>query len=379
MAALVEDLEGLAIELGMGETSKLGYKISEGLTRASKLLSSDEDHSALGSLCREIAKILVETVAVGHPAPPNFLEEVLTTVSGLECWSESQPIPGEIRELLEQILRRQASKGRRAIPDEKIQALFGTEAQDHLATLEELILTLEKSPEEQAIIEEIARRLHGFKGAAGMVGLGEAVDRIHRMESRALEWQQKDTAEGDIQPFLDEMLQGLDELKTRTAQVLGAHTKDRPLSSSPVRSGRHLVFEVAGDRYALPVDVLQRVTFFPPLTPLPPRVDGLLGLVNVAGQVIPVVDLYRILQVPGRNAEAPHGKQLLVTMSEGATLGLPVDNVGEVRSLEPEPVPEEQTHREGIIVGSSEDIFTRILLLDIDRLARNVRMRQFMG
>ena len=62
-----------------------------------------------------------------------------------------------------------------------------------------------------------------------------------------------------------------------------------------------VVFTLDDRRYGLPLAAVERVVRMVDLTPLPRAPDIVLGVVNVQGRVIPVVDLRRRFRLPERD------------------------------------------------------------------------------
>lgn len=62
-----------------------------------------------------------------------------------------------------------------------------------------------------------------------------------------------------------------------------------------------IVFALEGQRYALPIQVVERVIRAVEITPLPQAPDAVLGVINIQGDVIPVVNLRRLLGAPERD------------------------------------------------------------------------------
>lgn len=86
-----------------------------------------------------------------------------------------------------------------------------------------------------------------------------------------------------------------------------------------------------GEDYALPVDGVLEVTELGDLAPVPGSAPEVLGVHNLRGQVIPVVDLGGMLGLDG-GAER---ERVVVVEGRDARLGLAVDSVVEVGGLPP--------------------------------------------
>jgi len=64
---------------------------------------------------------------------------------------------------------------------------------------------------------------------------------------------------------------------------------------------RLLLFVLSDQRYGVPLHAVERVVRAVEITPLPKAPDIVLGLVNVQGRVIPVVDMRRRFRLPRRD------------------------------------------------------------------------------
>ncbi len=64
-----------------------------------------------------------------------------------------------------------------------------------------------------------------------------------------------------------------------------------------------LVFEIAGQRYGLRGDTVRELLRAVAITPLPNSAAHVEGVINVRGQIVPVLDLRRWLGLPARAVE----------------------------------------------------------------------------
>ena len=68
------------------------------------------------------------------------------------------------------------------IEDVKLRELFNAESEEHLQHLDDALLRLEKTPADQALLEEAFREAHSLKGAARMLGLNAIQVHAHQLE-----------------------------------------------------------------------------------------------------------------------------------------------------------------------------------------------------
>lgn len=99
---------------------------------------------------------------------------------------------------------------------------------------------------------------------------------------------------------------------------------------------RLIVFRLEGQRYAVPLPVVERVWRMVEVAPLPQAPAIVLGVVNVHGQVVPVLDLQRRFGRPANR----HGLTscLLVARTSRRRLALPVNEVLGVQEVTAETV-----------------------------------------
>lgn len=100
---------------------------------------------------------------------------------------------------------------------------------------------------------------------------------------------------------------------------------------------QYVVFRLAGELYGVPVGEVREVVPVPNLTPVP-RAEGCVeGIINLRGNVVPVVGTHCKIGLP--EAEEPDAESRVVVVEWGGeTVGLLVDGVLAVRRLRLEAV-----------------------------------------
>lgn len=86
-----------------------------------------------------------------------------------------------------------------------------------------------------------------------------------------------------------------------------------------------VVFRLQGQRYALRLAVVERVVAVAEITLLPQAPVIVLGVINMGGRVVPVVDVQRRFGLPGRDIEL--SDRLIVARSSCRTVALLVQCV----------------------------------------------------
>lgn len=88
---------------------------------------------------------------------------------------------------------------------------------------------------------------------------------------------------------------------------------------------------VGGQRFGLPIGVVQDVFFAGAITPVPLAAPEVSGLLNLRGRVVTALSMRRVLDLPDLPAV---GERMVVGVEyAGESFGLIVDSVGEVVSL----------------------------------------------
>lgn len=130
-----------------------------------------------------------------------------------------------------------------------------------------------------------------------------------------------------------------------------------------------VIFRVCDEEYGLPVSAVNSIIRYEEPTPVPRAPRGVLGVVNLRGRVVPVVDLsMRFRGTPFKPASTA---RIVVAEGEVGAVGLAVDAANEVTSLDQEalrPVPEGvlslETQR--AFKGVVERNGSLVIILDLD-------------
>jgi purine-binding chemotaxis protein CheW len=122
---------------------------------------------------------------------------------------------------------------------------------------------------------------------------------------------------------------------------------DNRVGSSPESSKLQLVvFDLEGQRYALPVSAVDRVLPMVSVSSLPHAPTVALGVINLYAQILPVLDLRRRFGL--LPCEYGLAARLLVVRTSRRVLALPVDEVLGVREVATEAV----TPPEAVLPGT---------------------------
>jgi chemotaxis signal transduction protein len=114
--------------------------------------------------------------------------------------------------------------------------------------------------------------------------------------------------------------------------------------------GVHVRVRVGGEQYALAVAHVQEVLGLGELSAVPGSAPSMLGLRNLAGEILPVFDLASVLQIEGDGQP----KRLVVLEHATKRAAFAVDEVLEVGQLVGERQASESPHlRSSLVVDST--------------------------
>jgi purine-binding chemotaxis protein CheW len=128
-----------------------------------------------------------------------------------------------------------------------------------------------------------------------------------------------------------------------------------------------VVFTLDEQRYAVPLQAVERIVRMVEITPVPQTPEIVLGLINVQGRIIPVVDIRKRFCLPARE---PHpSDQLLIARTSKRAVALVVDAVSEVVTLSGQELVTAETilARLEYVTGVVKRPDGLILIHDLDR------------
>lgn len=134
------------------------------------------------------------------------------------------------------------------------------------------------------------------------------------------------------------------------------------------QNSRYLCFQLGKEEFAIPLLVVREVLGIPEITPVPQAPPHFVGIMNLRGQVISVMDLRTKLGIKPQDSSE---KSIIILDLGGASLGVIVDCVNSVQNLDAESAIEkpslENTKSNEFIMGvfKKEDHLT--MILDIAR------------
>ena len=137
--------------------------------------------------------------------------------------------------------------------------------------------------------------------------------------------------------------------------------------------GQYLTFRLATEEYGIDILSVQEIKGWSGATPLPESPHYLLGVINLRGSVVPIIDLRKRFSLP----QADFGPTTVVIVArvdlpDGERIaGFVVDAVCEVYTVGPtdrRPIPEAVTGHQEFVQSLATVEDKMIILLDIERL-----------
>lgn len=135
---------------------------------------------------------------------------------------------------------------------------------------------------------------------------------------------------------------------------------------------RWVCFELEGQMYGLPILKVQEVLEGASIEPVPGTADQVLGVINLRGNVVTVLDLRRCLGLTPEPQALPH--RIVIVDHDDEAIGLKVDRIADVRkvalaAIKPTPETGAGTHKGRVhgVVSRKGEILT---LLDVEALLR---------
>lgn len=125
---------------------------------------------------------------------------------------------------------------------------------------------------------------------------------------------------------------------------------------------QYVAFRVSGENYGLSIDQISEISKTFDTTPVPRTADFVVGIGNVRGRVIPIVDLAKRLRLES----LPTGREsrVLIVHHEDDLYGLIVDEVLYVVTIAPEDLEDAP----GAIAGSRGEYIRALTRLEDDIL-----------
>jgi purine-binding chemotaxis protein CheW len=139
---------------------------------------------------------------------------------------------------------------------------------------------------------------------------------------------------------------------------------------------RHLmIFMLGKEKYALDMKHLKKVMWAKNITRVPGLPPHILGIINIRGEIISVVDMKMLLGLPYETAEKP---SIMITSAQGIETGLLVDSVDAIidlpsLSIGPPMITFEKEYLD-LIDGAARMDETFLIVLNYEKIIQSEKM-----
>jgi purine-binding chemotaxis protein CheW len=133
---------------------------------------------------------------------------------------------------------------------------------------------------------------------------------------------------------------------------------------------QYVNFQIGNEHYA--IDIINILEIVKPsrISSLPSASEHILGLINLRGNIVPVINTHKLFQIPAPD-DAENARIILVDMNK-SILGLNVDGVSQVIELKKEdidpPMVTLEVERTEFILGEANIDGQLVAVLDIGKL-----------
>ena len=122
--------------------------------------------------------------------------------------------------------------------------------------------------------------------------------------------------------------------------------------------GDWLTFELSGECYACRLSSIKEVVNFRPPVPVPGASNLIEGVLNLRGEIVPIVSVTQLLDLSEESA-----RFILVRESECGLMGVPVQKLGEIVSIDEDKIdPSNQS--DSAIIGTAPGEQGLIILIN---------------
>ncbi|RKZ29342.1 chemotaxis protein CheW [bacterium] len=130
-----------------------------------------------------------------------------------------------------------------------------------------------------------------------------------------------------------------------------------------------VVFKIKTELYSLDISFVKEVVELRPIVPVPETPEFILGVINLRGEVLPVIDIKKRLGFGNVHAEI--NSKIIIVENDRYKAGLLVESLpyvihSDTEKIKPEPTTIQPKVDMDLVSGVIEEDF--LVVLDIDRI-----------
>lgn len=143
------------------------------------------------------------------------------------------------------------------------------------------------------------------------------------------------------------------------------------MSEANQKQEEFIVFRINDQEFCVEITSTREIRGWTPSTTVPHSPDFLMGVINLRGTILPIVNLAGRLGLESSEPTERHA--VIVVQVEQKMFGILVDSVSDILDVSAEdlrPIPEVDAHK-------ASDFFSRVIVLD-KRIICEIRLDQLM-
>lgn len=191
-------------------------------------------------------------------------------------------------------------------------------------------------------------------------------------------------AVASIAPTEASASQDFQDLETTVQQIDAAlqnQSSDQPTHHKSEPSLAFVTFQLADSYFGIPMEHVTEIQRVPRITHLPHVPDWIQGVANLRGNIVSVVDLRTILELPPTDAGASRRLIIAQSLVDEMDSGLIVDRVLGIRNVPPSRIAAPTAPVNDVVsqyLSGVAEIDERLfVLLDVEKLLLSEAFRQF--
>ncbi|ACA60062.1 chemotaxis protein CheW [Candidatus Desulforudis audaxviator] len=142
--------------------------------------------------------------------------------------------------------------------------------------------------------------------------------------------------------------------------------------ASTVANEQLVIFDLSGQKYAIPVLNTQEIIKMIDITPIPRADSYIEGVINLRGRIVPIINLNKRLDLA--RSETTRDTRIIVVEHKETSVGMIVDRVQEVGRYNPDEIerPESVMKENEFVSGVVKKENALWLLLQLDKVLPNI-------
>lgn len=135
-------------------------------------------------------------------------------------------------------------------------------------------------------------------------------------------------------------------------------------------NNQYVVFKLSEEYYGIKIDGVENIEKSTEITRVPKTPSYVKGIINMRGEIVPIVDLRLRLNIPQKEYDSE--TRIIINKSDDVMIGYVVDSTYEVIDIDPSSIEfsdaSENRNLETYINGIAKDNNRMIILLDLDKI-----------